>query len=252
MGLPSAFDFPLRYRLVQALAVEESGVGTVEARLLDEGFATRAAYPDWAVPNLMLGNHDLVRFGDLIQRAGYGGPEHDSYWARHRLAFAFLAAHTGPITIYYNEEIGMEVAGFAEKVTDRCWEIQRCDDHVARTDGKLGDFTPREAALRRALIDLMDLRARHPALWNGERINRIARGPVYVDEKRTDSERVLFVMNIGEEAVVLPLPAVAMVGARGYRPLYRDGDVALTPSDGGWTLGLPPLSTGYFEIQTDD
>ncbi|GAL28796.1 neopullulanase [Vibrio variabilis] len=35
---------------------------------------THSAYPSHAKPNLMLGNHDLVRFGDLIQRGNLAEP----------------------------------------------------------------------------------------------------------------------------------------------------------------------------------
>src|SRR5262249_30963659 len=74
-ALESAFDFPMRYRLVQVLAtqehVDQSWAMNAPASRLQEGFANYGAYPDHAMPNLMLTNHDLVRFGDLIQRAGY-------------------------------------------------------------------------------------------------------------------------------------------------------------------------------------
>jgi glycosidase len=90
-ALLSAFDFPMRYRLVQTLAVEESGRGEMPASNLAAGYETHASYPPHAVPNLMLSNHDLVRFGDLIERAGFGGPDTEQYWARLRCAHSFLA-----------------------------------------------------------------------------------------------------------------------------------------------------------------
>jgi hypothetical protein len=65
------------------------------------------------MPNLMLGNHDLVRFGDLLERGNFNPAD---YWQRHKAAFSFLAARSGPITLYYGEEFGDEVPGFASQV----------------------------------------------------------------------------------------------------------------------------------------
>jgi hypothetical protein len=69
-ALDSAFDFPTRYGLVQALAVEESGA-RAGASVINAGWAMGAhqGYPANAMPVMMLGNHDLVRFGDLVSSA---------------------------------------------------------------------------------------------------------------------------------------------------------------------------------------
>ena len=67
-ALRSAFDFPLRWALIKALAVNadnESG------SLSDLNFYLDYEYPSHAQPNLFLSNHDLIRFGDLVQMAGY-------------------------------------------------------------------------------------------------------------------------------------------------------------------------------------
>ncbi|MGL4717087.1 MAG: alpha-amylase family glycosyl hydrolase, partial [Aeromonas sp.] len=137
-ALSSAFDFPLRYGIVQALAVEESGKGGQGASVLDASWNKVESYPSHAMPNLMLGNHDLVRFGDLLQRGNFKPAE---YWPRHLAAFSFMAARSGPITLYYGEEFGDEVPGFAAKVSGDCATQGLCDDHVARSDGKVPAVT---------------------------------------------------------------------------------------------------------------
>lgn len=119
-ALCSAFDFPMRYRIVETLAANESNVSGRDASWLANGYETHAKYPDHAKPNLMLGNHDLVRFGDLLQRGDIAEPNEDEYWLRHKAAFAFQAAYTGPITLYYGEEIGDEVPDFDDQVTSDC------------------------------------------------------------------------------------------------------------------------------------
>src|SRR4029079_13241855 len=87
-------------------------------------YGAHSDYPDHALPNLMLGNHDLVRYGDLLQRAGLVTSTSDpEYWTRHKLAFMVQGAYTGPITRYYGEEIGDEVPGFANQVTFNCVQL---------------------------------------------------------------------------------------------------------------------------------
>src|SRR3954451_1194483 len=83
--LHSAFDFPVRYAVVGVLAGEESGLSGRPASVISESWALGAhdnVYADHAQPNLMIGNHDLVRFGDLLQRANIASPDQPGYWAR--------------------------------------------------------------------------------------------------------------------------------------------------------------------------
>ena len=64
--LDAAFDFPLRWATVGVLAAEENGLSRRPASTLDEPWAYGAhsgTYRDGAVLNMMLGNHDFVRFG---------------------------------------------------------------------------------------------------------------------------------------------------------------------------------------------
>jgi glycosidase len=213
-GLYSAFDFPMRYRLVQALAVEEKGLGHKPATVLNEGYASHSDYPAHAIPNLMLTNHDLVRFGDLVERAGYGGKENPDYWKRHKGAFAFMAAYTGPITIYYGDEIGFEVEGFAEKVTENCVDVDLCDDHVGRTSGKISGLDDREKNLKNYLKSLMELRETHPALWNGTRTNLIANESIFADLKQHKDDKMVFVLNISTGSATVTIPQSEIVGGR--------------------------------------
>jgi glycosidase len=201
-GLLSNFNFPVRYRIVQCLAGEEKGLRIPDCSVLSEGMATHEIYPDFALPNLMLTNHDLVRFGDLIQRNGLENPDHPNYWKRHQCAFGFMAAYNGPITIFYGDEIGEELENFAQKIDDpaeKCWEKGLCDDHVSRISGRISDFTTEERELKSYLAGLLDFRQKHPALYNGKTINLISEGNLYADLKIHQDEKILFVMNIGAE-----------------------------------------------------
>ncbi len=181
--LHSAFDFPVRYAIVGVLAGEESGLSNRPASVISESWAYGAhdnTYADHALPNLMLGNHDLVRYGDLLQRADIAEPADAAYWARHRLAFMMQAAYSGPITRYYGEEIGDEVPNYANQVTNNCANLGLCDDHVARTSAKILGVTVTSAQLstnQHALLDfhqdLMTVRSEYLAA-----LPRLASAPI--------------------------------------------------------------------------
>ena len=53
--------------------------GRAGASVLDASWNKVENYPDHAMPNLMLGNHDLVRFGDLLEQGNFNGAD---YWQR--------------------------------------------------------------------------------------------------------------------------------------------------------------------------
>ena len=173
-GLKSAFDFPLHYGLVQAVGAESNGT-TGDAKSLFASWNDGSVYPAFAMPNLFLGNHDLPRFGDLLQRSSLGDVDDDAYWLRHKAAFSFMAAMSGPMTIYYGEEIGDQLDNYAAQITTNCSNTGVCDDHVSRTTGKIdgvtSGFTPsaRQADLKNYLASLAVLRDTHPALTNGVR-----------------------------------------------------------------------------------
>jgi glycosidase len=258
-ALPSAFDFPTRYALVQVLATGEDGTKGKPATTLQDDWAmgAHASYPDHAILNLMLGNHDLVRFGDLIQRAGQAGPSSESYWARHRLAFTFMAAWSGPITTYYGEEVGAEVAGFSMRVAQNCGEVQKCDDHIARNMVKLPginakntDVLPKALALRAYLTELLALRKVSPALYAGSRTHLYSDQHIYVDLKSLGAEKFVFVMNVSERPQTIRLAKGALSEEALGETRLMIGDIKVQETAFGLNMDLPPLSTGIVRIQT--
>lgn len=211
-GLHSAFDFPGRYRLVQVLAGEEwveEGKYNQPATKLNEIFETHKAYANHAVPNLMIGNHDLLRFGDLIQRAphlGYG-KENPDYWKRHKAAISFLASYTGPITLYYGEEIGMECEGYVNRGDTIPGHVV-ADDNISRMPGYIPldrSFTKDEQNLHDYTQKLMKLRNENSALWNGKRIHLFATKTQYADMKQDGENKVIYLLNTGTKAETFQL-----------------------------------------------
>jgi len=245
-GLLSAFDFPMRYKLLQVLAVEEKGFGRQPASVLAEAFESHKRYPPFAIPNLMLTNHDLVRFGDLIERAGFGGRDTAQYWRRHKAAFSFMAAYSGPITFYYGDEIGAEVPGFAQQVEHECWLVGLCDDHVSRSSGKIAHFDSAEVDLINYVKSLMRLREEHPALWRGERENLIAGETIYADLKSAASERILYVLNTATEPATVRLPRRALDAQLLIRLLQEKRIRAVA---GEFAMPVPALSGAFFLVE---
>ncbi|MGL5504626.1 MAG: alpha-amylase family protein, partial [Aeromonas veronii] len=248
-ALSSAFDFPLRYGIVQALAVEESGKGGQGASVLDASWNKVENYPNHAMPNLMLGNHDLVRFGDLLERGNFKSTE---YWQRHKAAFSFMAARSGPITFYYGEEFGDEVSGFAAKVGGDCAAQGLCDDHVARSDGKVPGVTgfvpsSEQVELKEWLARLLAMRAAHPALYQGERVKLVAEGSLYGDIKQTAGEQIVYLLNLSTTALSYSLPAGKLRSGSALVDLQSGESLAIGGSS--VTVDIPPLSGRFLRLQ---
>lgn len=252
--LSSAFDFPMRTRLVQTLASDETGMShdknNLPATTLAEGFATHATYPEHAMPNLILGNHDLVRFGDLIQRSGLSDSTETSYWQRHQLAFTFMAAYSGPITLYYGEEIGQEVPNYVRRVDEDCVIRGLCEDHVARDSGivegvTLAQLNPKQKALKNYVAELWQLRDRYPALAIGARTHLYADNAVYIDRKDAGAQHILVVLNTKTNPAQITLPAALMHQSKTLNGLIYP--TTLKPdASGNYTIKLAPLSGQYF------
>jgi len=245
-GLHSNFNFPLRYRIVQCLAGEEKKLRIPDTKVLREGIETHRVYPEFSVPNLFLTNHDVVRFGDLIQRNGLENPDHSNYWKRHKCAFAFMTAYTGPITLYYGDEIGDELDGFVDIVDDpaeECWNKGLCDDHVSRTSGQIDNFTKEELDLKNYVAKMMKFRSEHEALYNGKTINLVSGGNLYADLKISKNEKILFLLNIETKKDMFVIPQK-----------YLDcdelvdcfSDEIIIPKKGNFQLSIDVLDTRFY------
>jgi cyclomaltodextrinase / maltogenic alpha-amylase / neopullulanase len=204
----------------------------------------------------MLGNHDLVRFGDLIERAGKGGPSTFGYWARHRMAFTFMAAWSGPITLYYGEEVGAEVAGFSAKVTTDCARTNQCDDHVSRNMVSIGGLnartnsTPQEGrALKDFLATLMTLRGATPALSSGSRTHIFSNNDVYIDLKSDGTNKYALVMNFGVNQRIATLAPQALGFTDTVTAQTLTGTVTSEVAGRDLKLTLPPLSAAILKLE---
>lgn len=237
IGLYSNFDWALRYGLVQTLATEEWGKQVHSARnIRDLMKYDELHFPSHAMPNFMVTNHDLVRFGDLIQRANL----QDSYWQRVHLALSFLAfVPSGPITNYYGEEIGQEVPNFDSKVS----VMDYYDDHVSRDNGKIKDFSPKEEQTKNLFSYLMKLRSEHDSLSNGK-LNILKANSDIFSVKKTNSNDCdfIYVMNISNEAKLITISKDIADKKKYVRLISQNGKPLSTNEDGEIQFTLEPLS----------
>ena len=192
-AVESAFNFPLRFKLVQTIAGQEETKDSWATLQPASGLADEYGYGSYDIykedynvmPNMFTDNHDLVRFGNLLFRYNIldiksaepllekdvGVPE---YSLRHLLAFAFMMEYSGPITIYYGSEYGDWTRGFSYKLSKTvCGAQDRCDDHVSRTQmvKSEDDLQQWQKDLRTNVSKMMSYRKAHPALYNGKRFH---------------------------------------------------------------------------------
>jgi cyclomaltodextrinase / maltogenic alpha-amylase / neopullulanase len=253
----SAFDIPTRSALIQVLDIDEQGIQDQPATALagTSAMGSHDSYPDQAMLNMMIGSHQLVRFGDLIERAGKGGPASEAYWARHRLAFTFMAAWSGPITLYYGEELGAQVEGFSAKIDADCAALGRCDDYVSRNmvsipgvNVRASAITPQAKALKDYLTSLMTLRASSPALASGSRTHIYSDKDLYVDLKSGGGAQFLLVMNVADSPrqVILSPSAVGQTSLEGA--ILVAGEASLSPAPTGLRLDIPALGAAILKV----
>jgi len=190
-GLRSAFDFPLRYAVIASISGMDESYWTT-ATFYDINNAMNTAYLSYAQPNLFLTNHDVVRFGDLLQLAGNDG---DEYYARHKMALSFLAQYTGPITIYYGDEYGDEAYVLQTSYDDLNSISDVAIDNVARTNGQITGFDTYQLDLINYTSTIMGLRQEYSAMYNGVRTNLTVTADLYVDLKVDDDNSILYGLN---------------------------------------------------------
>ena len=200
-GLNSCFDFPAYYQLVQGFAQEWDGkyTGNIGSALAytyqtyeKKGYSCKDddGQYDTYYPNLMLTNHDLYRIGDLIQKRYGCGYDNETYAKRNMVLLAAQIAYSGPITIYYGDEIG---ARSADNSNGGGWYA----DNVARSSGKISGFTTWEQKIHDFTRDCLAARAGHEALWGGTNQEVKNTSSFYVAKKQGGGETIYIAFNYG-------------------------------------------------------
>lgn len=198
-GLNSCFDFPSYYQVVQAFAQEynspsksteniTTGLSYLYQTYDEKGYSCKeddGTYETY-YPNFMLTNHDLFRIGDLINQKYSDGFDSDDYAKRNMVLLAAQAAYSGPITIYYGDEIADHNA-----TTTSGWGA----DNVARSTGKISGFSAREQKVHDWTQKCLYARAAHKALWSGTNEKIIGEKDFYVAKKVGGGETIYIAFN---------------------------------------------------------
>jgi glycosidase len=198
-GLNSCFDFPAYYQVIQGFAQEWEGktTGNITTGLSylyktyqEKGYSCKdddGSYDEY-YPNFMLTNHDLYRIGDLIQKKFSCGYDNAQYVGRNKVLLAAQCAYSGPITIYYGDEIG---ARSADNSNGGGWY----PDNVARSSGKISGFNNWEKQVHEFTQKCLQARAEHPALWKGSNTQVVGQADFYVAKKVSGSETIYVAFN---------------------------------------------------------
>ncbi len=195
-GLPSCFDFPSRNCISRIMTKDWERAG----RLLGYVFSTaqKKGYSNSFLPNLLVSNHDMDRLGTAISEAlptqRPDDTESETYYRKHKLAMAILAAYSGPVTVYYGDEWG------AWLDPARIGSFPCYRDNSSRTAGKTAGFTPGEQDALDYAAALLTARQRHPSLYKGTNETISAEGSTYIGKKTLGTEETVYILNCGEEA----------------------------------------------------
>lgn len=200
-GLNSCFDFPAYYKFVQGFAREwggttsdniTTGLSYLYQTYTEKGYSCKEDDGTYEVyyPNFMLSNHDLFRIGDLINKKFSCDFDSDEYIKRNKVILAAQCAYTGPITIYYGDEIGDHSANLSG------WG----SENVARSSGKITGFNSREQAIHDWTQKCLAARADHEALWNGTNTQITGQSDFYVAKKVGGGETIYIAFNYNKSS----------------------------------------------------
>ncbi len=240
-GLYSAFSFPVQGNFANVF------INGASPNAFNSSFSDDAAqYSSFAKPNLFIDNHDMLRFGDLLNSHGIS-PNNQAYWDRYKEAISMLGAYSGPVTMFYNTEIGASCS-------------QACPEYLSRFAGSCNDtgrfnaktnyssLSPREKDLYDYTSAVFNLKEKNPALWEGKRIHLIGNNgsQVYADLKvdTDENNEVLYVLNnSGSTTVNIPQ---SKIGAE----TLKDGitNQQFTASNGNFSIPMNGNSARFLLV----
>lgn len=239
-GLNSCFDFPAYYKIVQGFACEygysskttnniSTGLSYLYQTYSDKGYSCvdDDGTSDTYYPNFMLTNHDLYRIGDVIKGKWGCGYDSDEYIGRNKVLLAAQCAYSGPITIYYGDEIGdhsVDLSGWG-------------GDNVARNSGKITGFNSREQTIYNWTQKCLAARAEHEALWNGTNEQITGNSDFYVAKKVGGGETIYIAFNYNKSS------------SKSFSINSASGTDLISGESFNGTVTVPALSARYILVK---
>ena len=161
----SYFDFASYYIYLRAFGVQTDGQKSTTFTELKEALNYHTKYyPKWSHPNMFIGNHDILRIGNLIKRRTGVKPTNQIYWNYHLAIQTYQLMYPGPITMYYGEEVGEYLDCFekdSETGDSTCGGA--AEDNMARSNPTPENkLTKYQKEHREKIVKLLQWRAKHP------------------------------------------------------------------------------------------
>jgi len=247
--LPMSFNFPLADRILEACRTGNTvGIAT---KLEEMG----RLYPHGVNDAPFLTNHDMVRLAtQLGNDAG-----------RLRSAASILLTLPGAPFLYYGEEVGLQNGGSGGgdelKRTPMPWDATPGGGFTTgspwfsfapgRDTANVAIQTADPGSLLSRYRSLIHVRNESEALRTGAiqmLTSTSGSSPLLAFLRVSADERVLVVHNVSDGFAISQTPLV--FDASGFDPLLADRFVS-PPSgtSGGWTVGMPPRSTGIWRLR---
>jgi glycosidase len=241
--LPAVLDFGFAHALEDALARNGSAAG-LQRLFADDGLYEGGAAAALRLPTFT-GNHDMGRFGWLIERAN-PGIDHAQILQRVQLSNALLFLLRGVPVVYYGDEQGFVGHGVDQDSRQDMFASQVPTYNNQYLLGSSSTTARENFDVRHPLYEqvegLATLRAAHPALRRGRQVLRDASDPRVFAAARvgSDGREILTVFNLSNAPVSVLVEADAT--ARAYSTLA--GACAAAPvAPGSMRFELPPF--GY-------
>ena len=239
--MPMNFNFPLAHSVIDG--VNSANANRIRTTLRD----MINAYPGGVIDAPFLTNHDDTRVATVLGNDG----------GKLRNAAAILLTLPGAPFLYYGEEVGLQngpTSADESKRTPMPWNsaggFTTGTPWFAYAAGLTTNNVASQTDDSRSLLSYyrnwIAARKRSAALRTGD-ITPLETGvQILAFVRDSGEERVLVVHNISNSTVTAPLA----VNASAFDRIYADDGVADPTSSGsGWSVGLPPHSSGIWRAR---
>ncbi len=249
--IPTVLDFPF-----QNVAVDWAS-GNSDSEILSNLFSYDDLYTSKSsnASNLVtfLGNHDMGRAGFLIESRKINPSA--QLLPRVKLAHALMYLSRGIPVVYYGDEVGMTGSGYGNDQMARqdmfptqvsTWKSEKRIGSAPVGSGDSFKATNGHP-IATFLSDLSKLRAKYPALANGNMEVRYSKGSIFAVSKFEPGNNREYVVALNNSAK----PAKATFStssSKGWKQIF--GSAIMASKKEKVTLTVPPLSFVVYEAKS--
>ncbi|WP_081913823.1 pullulanase-type alpha-1,6-glucosidase [Glycomyces sp. NRRL B-16210] len=214
------------------------GLGTLYA---SDPLFTTAGTDALAMPTFV-SNHDIGRVGRTIAET----TAEDTWTDRAILAHQLMFLTRGQPVVYYGDEQGFTGSGgddFARQTLFASEVADYLDDPIIGTDATHAeDHYDTDHPIYRAIAELGQLRADHPALANGAQVTRSTEDGVFAFSRIESGEGVEYLVAVSNAETAQTVDVATYSDT--FTPIYGNGSIEA--AGGAATITVPPLSAVVF------